>query len=353
MEYPQKIMDFYTGACITLLINIGYKTGLLEAIQKESLTSEQLANKLQLQERYVREWLAGMYCGGLIDFNPSDNTFLLHSGYSLYLTGNSSNNMAPLSQLIELLSSAIPKVVHCFKYGGGVPYSEYPGFAKIESEVTKSRYEDKIFSDYLPLLPKDIQEKLNHGNATVLDIGCGTGHCCNMMAKHFPKTNLFYGVDLDEQAIHLANQESQKLELSNSKFFCMDVTKESENSFLKEKKFDLILSFMVIHDLSYPSVALKFIYNYLKKDGYFFMQETNSSDNLIENKNLPRSCFYYTASLLHCMTQSLSNDGGEGLGTMPSSKKIIELLKQAGFSDIKTAIATIEPYKLFYIAKKK
>lgn len=44
---------------------------------------------------------------------------------------------APETELLRLVFQAAPAVSDCFTTGGGVPYSAYPGFAKIEADVTQ------------------------------------------------------------------------------------------------------------------------------------------------------------------------------------------------------------------------
>jgi len=61
--------------------------------------------------------------------------------------------------------------------------------------------------------------------------------------------------------------------------------------------------------------------------------------------------FLYTISTMHCMTVSLARDG-DGLGTMWGEQKALELLAEAGFTDV--AVKQVEGDFLnnFYIAKK-
>ena len=62
--------------------------------------------------------------------------------------------------------------------------------------------------------------------------------------------------------------------------------------------------------------------------------------------------FLYTISTMHCMTVSLARDG-EGLGTMWGEQKALELLAEAGFTDV--AVQQVEGDFLnnFYIARKR
>ncbi len=57
-------MATLTGGALTMLISLGYRTGLFEAAAAGPATSDALADRAGLQERYVREWLGAMVTGG-------------------------------------------------------------------------------------------------------------------------------------------------------------------------------------------------------------------------------------------------------------------------------------------------
>ena len=50
---------------LTLLLSVGHQTGLLDRMaERGPVTSDELAQAAALDERYVREWLAGVTVGG-------------------------------------------------------------------------------------------------------------------------------------------------------------------------------------------------------------------------------------------------------------------------------------------------
>jgi len=51
------------------MIDIGHRTGLFTAAAGAA-TSEELADRAGLTERYVREWLGAMVTGGIVDYDP-------------------------------------------------------------------------------------------------------------------------------------------------------------------------------------------------------------------------------------------------------------------------------------------
>jgi len=59
------------------------------------------------------------------------------------------------------------------------------------------------------------------------------------------------------------------------------------------------------------------------------------STGLEENLDHPLGPFLYAASVLHCMTVSLSQ-GGAGLGTMWGEQTARQMLREAGFKNVTT-----------------
>ncbi|HMR65750.1 MAG TPA: transcriptional regulator, partial [Anaerolineae bacterium] len=58
----------------------------------------------------------------------------------------------------------------------------------------------------------------------------------------------------------------------------------------------------------------------------------------------------YTISTMHCMTVSLAG-GGEGLGTMWGKEKALEMLAEAGFTDVQVEQPAHDPMNYFYICR--
>src|SRR5215472_11152367 len=52
-----RMMSVLTGSLLSSMVDIGHRTGLFAAAAEGWATSEQLATRAGLCERYVREWL--------------------------------------------------------------------------------------------------------------------------------------------------------------------------------------------------------------------------------------------------------------------------------------------------------
>ena len=327
------------------MLSVGHRTGLFDVMSEmPPATTQQIATKAQLNERYVREWLGAMVTGGIVDYDQDHMLYHIDPKNAKLLTRNSeSYNFAAHAQWIPVLAQVENQIVNCFKNGGGVPYSSYNRFHEVMAEESDQTTLKELINSILPLIPGNIA-KLEEG-ISVMEVGCGSGRALNLAAKHFPKSN-FVGYDLSEEGIKRAKSESQKSNLSNINFEIKDFITLQDS-----EKFDLILAFDAIHDQANPDTVLENISKALKPGGVFLMQDIAGSSHLHKNLNLPLAPFLYTVSCLHCMTVSLAQNGA-GLGAMWGKEKAIQMLNNAGFSKVDVKELPHDPVNYYYIARK-
>ncbi|MGH7286677.1 MAG: transcriptional regulator, partial [Myxococcota bacterium] len=134
--FAQRMMDTLNDAFLALMVSIGHQTGLFDVMSGlPPATSEGIASKAGLQERYVREWLGAMVTGRVVDYDTDTATYALPPARAAYLTRAAGvDNLAMLMQYIALLGNVEDHVVSCFTDGGGVPYSAYPDFQRLMAE---------------------------------------------------------------------------------------------------------------------------------------------------------------------------------------------------------------------------
>lgn len=342
-EFARKLFGHYTSGVLTLMVDIGNRTGLFEAAAQGPGTSQQIAGRAGLNERYVREWLGAMATGGIVEYEPASRTFTLPPEHALCLTGPSSRNLAPGSQGLAMLAKRLPGVAEAFRAGGGVAYSAYrPDFTEAMDASWRRIYDGLLIKGFLPAA-KGLPERLQAG-IRVADVGCGTGHAVNLMAREFPDSR-FVGYDLGEDAIGRAVAEARAMGLANARFEALDATELPA-----EPSFDLITSFDSIHDQRDPATVLRRIAEALAPEGVYLMIEPRASSNLEDNIGNPFAPYMYGVSVLHCMTVSLA-EGGAGLGTAWGEQTGRRMLEEAGF----TAIEVVEapgPQNSIYICRR-
>jgi SAM-dependent methyltransferase len=325
-EFVGRMVGIYTGAVLTKLIDLGTQTGLFEAAAAGPATCAGLAARAGLQERYVREWLGAMVAGGIFEYDPASGSYELPRERAELLSGNSSRNLAPMSQGLDHFGKHLSALAECFRSGGGLPYSVFrPEFTERMDDLWRRIYDEQLVDGFLGAAP-GLRERLREG-ILVADIGCGTGHAANLMAREYP-TSRFVGYDIGEDAIAAARVEAQVMGLDNVRFEVLDV-----RQLPTEPSLDLITAFDAIHDQAQPDTVLRSVRAALGDDGTFLMIEFKFSSNLEANLDNPFAALYYGISTMHCLTVSLA-EGGAGLGTVWGVELARSMLEDAGFDHV-------------------
>lgn len=306
----EKALNYSAGLTISASIYLGDKLGLYKGMMDSfPVSSLELATKLDLNERWVREWLYGQVTAGFIDYNQHNDTFIL-SPEAVKVLADDANPYFQAGSFSKIL--ALPTIIKAlgdsFKSGLGFNFDISGADGAKEVEKTFSAWYRSAFLDtVLPSLDK-VKEKLN-GGVKVADIGCGSGIALIEMAKLFPKSQ-FFGYEISKHALSLAENNKKIAQVDNVKFFNAD-----ESSLPKDKSFSLITAFDCLHDMTDPQEMIFTIEQSLEQDGTFFLAELNSKNSFAENmSDNPFAKHMYSWSLLYCLPSSLSSEGGAGLG---------------------------------------
>lgn len=340
-----NVVGILNGASLALMISIGHRTELFDKMAvMEPATSEEIAAKAGLNERYVREWLGAMLAGGIVDYDQSTKKYELPAEHAMSITRAAGpGNLAAFAQFFSEMGSIESGIVDAFKNGGGVPYSQFPRFQELMREESAGVFDATLIESTLPLVPELI-DRLQRG-IEVADVGCGAGHAINLMAKAFPKSR-FTGYDFSDEGVGRGRAEAKEWGLTNATFEIKDAA-----SLDASKQFDLITTFDSIHDQAKPRRVLKGIYDALKPGGTYLCVDIAASSEVHENKDHPLGPFLYTISTMHCMTVSLAL-GGEGLGTAWGEQKARELMEEAGFRNITVKQVEGDIMNNYYITTK-
>lgn len=342
--FSLSLLDTLNKSAIALALSIGSRCGLFQVLAgMPDATSEQIAAAANLNERYVREWLATMVTGRVINYFPETRTYQLPDEHAAYLTDEGEYNFAVGMQFVPVLANVEDKLVECFHSGGGVPYSAYPRFHEVMAAESAQTVVAALEPHILPLVP-GLKHKLTAG-IDVLDVGCGSGRAMILLAARYPNSR-FTGYDFSEEAIVRARSEAAIQGLQNVRFEVRDAASLGETA-----RYHLITSFDAIHDQANPAGMLTSIEQALRPDGVYLIQDITGSSYLENNYDRPASPWLYTISLAHCMTVSLADDGA-GLGAMWGEEKCVEMLHEAGFKKVDLHHLDHDFMNTYYVATK-
>src|SRR6516164_7472824 len=344
-DFAERMMHMLDDAALALMVSVGHRTGLFDVMAAmPAATSAEIAAEAALNERYVREWLAAMTTGRIVDHDGTAGTFSLSADHAAWLTRAAGlDNLGVLAQYFGLLALVEDQIVDCFRDGGGVPYSAFPRLQAIAVETTGAVHDATLIDVTLPLVP-GLVDRLEQG-IDVADIGCGSGHAVNLMAEAFPRSR-FTGFDFSDTGLASAVAEAERKSLANVRFEKRDAARLGQVA-----RFDFITTFDAVHDQARPDLMLAGIAEALRPGGVYLCVDTSASSKLAENLDHPLATFLYTVSCMHCMTVSLA-DGGMGLGTMWGEQTARKMLREAGFTSVEAMRLDGDIVNAYFIARK-
>ena len=333
------------GGALALMCSIGHRTGLFDAMATlPPSDSATIAGTAGLQERYVREWLAAMVTGRIVDHDEAADTYHLPPEHAGLLTRAAGPlNLTTFCQYVGLLGKVEDEVVDAFRHGGGVPYDRYPDFHRVMAESSGQRYQRTLIDQVVPLLPGGAGAF--ESGLDLADIGCGSGRALLLLAGAFPESR-FTGFDIAEGAIAEARTLAADRSLDNVTFEVRDAA-----ALGVEAEFDVVTSFDAVHDQARPRDMLAGIHSALRTGGTYLCVEPKASSHLPDNHELPMAPLLYTVSTMHCMTVSLAYDG-EGLGAAWGTQTATDYLSEAGFTDIEVTGIRDDRSNTYFLARK-
>src|SRR5262245_27976025 len=134
--FAERFLSALNVGSLCLMAAIGHRTGLFDVLRDlPPATSEEIATKSGLNERYVREWLGAMVTSRVVEVDPTTHRYHLPPEHAAYLTRKAAaDNLAVFAQYIGILGGVEDDILECFWSGGGVPYSRFPRFHDVMAE---------------------------------------------------------------------------------------------------------------------------------------------------------------------------------------------------------------------------
>ena len=336
-----KVLADTAGLAVTVMSSIGDRLGLFKTLAGLGpATSEELAERAHVNIRYAREWLSAMASAGYLEYDAATRRFTLPPEHVPVLAQEGGPVFfGGVQEEMVGLAGPVNQLMQAFRSGGGVPMETYDSSTwEGVTRFTSCWFENLLVPVWLPAMP-EVQANLERG-ALVADVGCGQGKALIKLAQTYPQSH-YVGYDNFAPSIAQATANAQAAGVADRvRFEHRDVSEGLP------EQYDVITTFDVVHDAVNPRGLLRAIRNGLRPGGRYVCLEINSSDKLEENIGL-LGAFFYSCSVLYCMTTSLAHHG-EGLGTagLPESK-MRELSAEAGFSHVRR-VQLENPFNILY-----
>ncbi len=328
-----------SGAMTAGMVHLGDRLGLYRALaalteEQGAASARELAERVGLQERWVREWAYNQAAARLLDvdtealperFAMSPEAVAVMADEDHVAFGMGMFHRFPQTM------GALDEMPESFRTGIGHDYDAHGCEGAIGIEKSFEPWNrHHLIPTVLPALD-GVVERLEAG-AHAVDIGCGAGGAVLMMAERFPRST-FVGYDISQRALERAGERLAESGVTNARFADPQV-----EPMPADHSVDLITTFDCIHDMTDPQGVMHAIRAAIADDGTWLLVDIKGRDTFAENvEQNPMSALMYGISVLSCMSSALSEPDGAGLGTLGLPESLAtSMAAEAGFTRFRT-----------------
>ncbi len=345
-----RLFDAAVATVDIVSVYLGDRLGLYRALADASaLSPAELASRAGINERYGREWLEQQAVTGIIEVDDPAKPAALRM-YSLpaahadaMLDLDSMYSIAPLARSLIAAIDALPKVMHAFRTGDGVAWSEFgPEMIESQGDFNRPWIVNLLGTKYLPAIP-DVHGRLQADPpARVADVACGVGWASVAIARAYPGVSVF-GFDPDESSIEIARRLAREAGVNDRVRFEVRDGATIGN----EGPFDLAVVIESIHDLPRPVELLAGIRESLAPGGTLIVADEKVAETFkTPGDQLER--LMYGFSFMVCLPSGLSEQPSAATGTVMRPDTLRRYAADAGFSEVQIIDEIQNDFLRFY-----
>lgn len=337
--FATTVMTDLAAAYSGVLVNIGHKLGLYRAMAGAGpLTSEEVAERSGIRERYVRDWLNNQRVGGYVIYDPARRAYTLPDEHAYVLVDEESPTfLAPAFDGASSIWLDEDKALDAIRSGQGMRWGEHHHRLFHATEVIfRNGYREHLVTTWIAAL-EGMDARLRAGGK-IADVGCGHGASSIVLARAYPNATIV-GIDNHEPSLEIARRRAREAGVSSNLVF----ERADARSFATQQ-LDLICFMDAFHDMGDAHLAAEHARKALTSDGALLLVEPFANDAVEDNVG-PVARLFYAASLTMCTANALC-DGDHALGAQAGPAATAAVLERAGFTRIRRACET--PMNIVY-----
>jgi 2-polyprenyl-3-methyl-5-hydroxy-6-metoxy-1,4-benzoquinol methylase len=340
--YSLKVWGYKQGEMVSLLIHLGDRLGLYAAMDGVGpITSDELAERTGLHERWVREWLRGNAAAELLETTDGTTFELTPVGAMVLARENESTAFAAGAFSGPTDPRVIDGLADAFSTGVGLSYDQLGPSGAHRTERMLGPWARLALVPLIVPALDGVGAKLEAG-ILVADVGCGAGVALTALAAAYPKST-FHGYELSTHALDRAHQRVADAGLTNVELF-----HRRAEELPQDGQYGFVLTFDCLHDMTRPADAIAAIRGAIADDGTWLIKDIRSTGTWQGDHKNPMHAMMYGFSVASCMSSALSEPGGAGLGTLGFTPVLAEqMVRDAGFGSFTTHDFD-DPANLYY-----
>ncbi|MBX9247132.1 methyltransferase domain-containing protein [Actinotalea ferrariae] len=327
-EVADRVLAATLGAMELSAIHLGDRLGWYRALADHGpLTSVELATETGTVERYAREWLEQQAASGYLraDLDGPAPRFALGAGARETLTDvDSTAYLAPLGRFLAASGRVLDDLVDAYRHGGGVSWERLGADAReAQSAMNRPYFLHALAQESIPAVP-ELDARLRAG-ARVADVGCGEGWSAIGVARQHAGVTVD-GYDVDAPSVEAARRHAAEADVAERvRFTTTDVA-----TLGAAVAYDVVMAFECVHDMSDPVAVLSAMRTMASPDGYVLVVDERADEAFTAPAD-PVQRLFYGFSLLCCLPDGLSAEGGVGTGTVMRPSTLARYAREAGF----------------------
>jgi ubiquinone/menaquinone biosynthesis C-methylase UbiE len=323
----QKLFDYIAGYQALWTVDVGLKSGLLQAVASHGPLSEQeLARHLGFDPRYTAVWCRAAYAFELVEWDEQAGYRLAPHMAELLLDPADPQFLGGRMQFYAAINEDFRAFPAYLKSGGVWPRSEHDPFI-LQALESMTKPDAVMVTDIaLPQSPGAV-ERLEAGG-TILDIGAGAGFAVLHYARRFPKARVI-GIEYDAAQVDLARRE-----LAQAGVDTVEIRHADANQLEDEDAYDLVTLNVALHETGGPPEyqnVLHRVHRALKPGGTVVVSELPYPDSVQAYRGQPA----YQA-----LTGVQFHEALVGCGAI-TQNQLRDLLLAAGFSNARVVQGTV------------
>jgi SAM-dependent methyltransferase len=332
-------------------VYLGDRLGLYAALDRRGpSTAAELAVATGTHARYVREWLEQQAVAGILEADAAADgearRYRLPAGHAeVLLDADSLNYLTPVLRLVVGLTSPLPLLLQAFRTGGGVPWSAYGDDGR-EGQAGQNRavFLRLLGAEWLPSIAEVHARLQADPPARVADIACGAGWSSIAIARAYPKARVD-GFDLDEPSIALARDNVRAAGLADR--VSMAVRDAGDPAFAG--RYDLVVIFEALHDLSRPVDVLRTMRGLLAPGGTVIVMDERVAETFTAPGDAVERLMY-GYSVLCCLPVGLADRPSAGTGTVMRPVTLERYAHEAGYGKVEILPITHDFFRFYRLS---